>query len=1068
LFAAPRGRRKSARAADAAASSTSLPLAAAGSAGSGAPSPPRPGLHRRLALLVGAVLALAAVLGAATAIAAAPVVTAPSASSVRYTTAHLEGEVNPEDHETSYHFEYVTAARFAASEWAEASANGFGSLPEGAGSTPVEADIGGLAPGATYHLRLVAENSEGERVAAVAAQTFATEGLTAPSVTIEAAGSLTPSGTVHLTGSVDPQAPSGALDAATEAAYRTEWRFQCEPGCGGNLSGAVEADSTSHEFPAAPVTVEGEASGLAPNQTYTVKLVASNAGGQVEASESGSGPVEFTTPPIKATIEESPTFDPSQTTATLAARVQLNNAPLTGCHFVYGAGAPSGSEAPCEPLPSAAGVLEVAKVSGLAPGTEYSYRLLATNAAGTEMDAVQSFRTTEPVPPQTCPNESVRAQQHATALPGCRAYEQVSPAEKGSGDIVGDGETNIAAADGEAITFDSRTSFGDTVGSGVSGHTTFLARRRASGWTAHAIDPTPNPASIQTSIDETWVPLFSEDLGHALVWAYDLPGVEGDTPDRKNIYLEDTASRALEPITAFHRPGERLCTNGLVPPQCDYLPYFLLEFLVPEAGNFSGLSADGEHVLFSTGAALLPEDENGARDLYEWDHGALRLADYLPDGSLPSAGAEGASSQIYRGGISADGSRALFRSAGSGGNPQLYMRIDHHRTDLVTESENPSFAGEAEGVTLEYMTPDGKNVFFTTSSPLLSEDTNAGVALYRWTAGPEPEHESNLTLISQVEQLSPPAPGGSLGASFIGSSADGQVAYFATSSAKLFVWDHGISKMISNDVFAASNRSLSPAATASEPGSGRVSPNGRWLAFISNVTLNADGNLGLTGRFIHDPTTGEGLFEIYLYDLRENTLTCASCPSGSAAANVTVTPSVTKQQVTLAFQGIRPRFLADDGTVFFSSPEKLVPGDVNGVADTYQYDPAVGKPQLISTGGGKAPAMFTDASPSGHDVFFVTRQQLVGSDTDSLVDLYDARTDGGFAELPPSPPPCVGDSCRPPASSSPAALAPGSVTAGPGNPRRLGHPRRRHHRRHGHHRRGTSRRSANRNRRAPK
>ena len=45
---------------------------------------------------------------------------------------------------------------------------------------------------------------------------------------------------------------------------------------------------------------------------------------------------------------------------------------------------------------------------------------------------------------------------------------------------------------------------------------------------------------------------------------------------------------------------------------------------------------------------------------------------------------------------------------------------------------------------------------------------------------------------------------------------------------------------------------------------------------------------------------------------------------------------------------------------------------------------------------------FVDASASGNDAFFLTREQLVGIDTDDQIDLYDARVGGGLAEPEPA------------------------------------------------------------------
>jgi hypothetical protein len=130
----------------------------------------------------------------------------------------------------------------------------------------------------------------------------------------------------------------------------------------------------------------------------------------------------------------------------------------------------------------------------------------------------------------------------------------------------------------------------------------------------------------------------------------------------------------------------------------------------------------------------------------------------------------------------------------------------------------------------------------------------------------------------------------------------------------------------------------------------------------------------------------------------------------------------------------RTRYLTDDGHLLFSTDEALLPADTNGVDDVYSYDPISQSLTLISTGVSAYPAGLGDASPSGDDVFIFTRQPLVGWDTDSLVDLYDVRLDGGYPEPRPVPAGCAGESCRPGAASPPVAVAPSSSQPGAGNP----------------------------------
>ena len=59
-----------------------------------------------------------------------------------------------------------------------------------------------------------------------------------------------------------------------------------------------------------------------------------------------------------------------------------------------------------------------------------------------------------------------------------------------------------------------------------------------------------------------------------------------------------------------------------------------------------------------------------------------------------------------------------------------------------------------------------------------------------------------------------------------------------------------------------------------------------------------------------------------------------------------------------------------------------------------------------------------------------------GRDTDQLVDVYDARVDGGLSAQDPSLPPvaCAGDGCKPSPSAGPAVPVAATVSfSGPGN-----------------------------------
>ncbi|HWC49711.1 MAG TPA: hypothetical protein VG448_12585 [Solirubrobacterales bacterium] len=634
---------------------------------------------------------------------------------------------------------------------------------------------------------------------------------------------------------------------------------------------------------------------------------------------------------------------------------------------------------------------------------------------------------------EACSNEAIRVRQHATQTGECRAWEKVSPTEKGGTDIgAGGNSTVLAAANGDGAVFQSLSGFADSEGDGANGRVAYLSQRNSSGWATHAITPRANPDANLVFETGTKLYRFSEDLSKAYVQAYDLPGATDDTPERINIYQEDTATRAVHTVSGS-QTGEG-----------DPIPYSLLEFAGIE--RLWGSSDDMNHISFVSRGQMVPaipgEYPNGAPNVYTWDEGKLHLAGILPDGTVPPGGSSIQPQLVsYKGSMSGDGSRQVFSSPASGPF-QIYLRIDHSRTDLVSESENAAFTEEAQGVHFEGMTPDGNSVIFNTESPLLAKDTAPGPDLYRWTYGPDPEHESNLTLITHTGNALYEDEAAFGGGALAGMSDDGRRIYiWEWNGAHLSVWSEGETKTIDPSVGSTEPMQV----YQGPPGRTRVSPDGNWLAYIK------PGNL------------------LYLYNFSNDTLTCATCPGHLSSPFGPYGLGLTAN-TTGYFPGYRLRYLSDDGQVFFTTEASLVPQDVNGARDVYSYDGRTGERSLVSSGTGSGASEFVDASRSGDDAFFVTRNQLVPSDTDAYVDLYDARVGGGFDEPERSSSSmCAGEACQGFGGGLAPSPAIASHVSGHGNVRqkhrcargkhrvrRHGKLRcvKRHSRHHGDHRRG--------------
>jgi hypothetical protein len=212
----------------------------------------------------------------------------------------------------------------------------------------------------------------------------------------------------------------------------------------------------------------------------------------------------------------------------------------------------------------------------------------------------------------------------------------------------------------------------------------------------------------------------------------------------------------------------------------------------------------------------------------------------------------------------------------------------------------------------------------------------------------------------------------------------------------------------------------------------------------------------------------EGAPELYRYRSDTGEIACVSCrPSGEAVGKG---PSLGTDSYPgpvsppLGSVGmVESRNLSADGNrAFFETTETLVPADTNGEAacvafaclDVYEWEapntgsctqggPAysplnAGCIYLISTGTSEFPSYFADASQNGGDVFFFTRQGLVGQDKDELQDVYDARVGGGLSsQNPVTPVPCEStEACHGPGQEPPTEASPGSATfVGPADPK---------------------------------
>jgi hypothetical protein len=984
-------------------------------------------------VVASAALAFCAAIGAAPARAdAPPSVTINQASAVGYTTAQLNGTVNPNGGPSSvvWYLEYTPYLEYTMRTHPYWRVAGSGELTEAESEEhtphPVTASLEELPPNTTYLVRLLAVDEGGAREVVTQAPypSFTTIAVAPPTTTLGAVSAITET-TAHFSGTIDPNAPGAAPQ---DPAFDTSWHFECLPECPGLAGGELAGDDLSHE-------VSAEATGLLPNTIYMVVLVAANLGGQEVA-----GPVPFATPAIAPTLSASYASEVGATSAGVEATIDPNGS-ATSYYVEYGpsegsytasAPAPPGEQLGAGQQAKTAGI----ELEGLQSATVYHYRVVTSNPAGTVYGHDRSFTTGEPDGP--------------FALPDDRAYELVSPAEKGNADVTmqrprGEIVPSLYQASvlGGAITYQSESAF-----AGAQANTRidqYYSTRGPTGWSTVPITAPQSPRTFGFLRDFGVFAGFTEDLSFGYfnqLFPLLTPTSGPPAPAGYDVlYARSQSTGGVQPLLTSQppdrAPGKEDFANG--------------EFDM----SFVGASANGGDVVFSASDALAP----GALDpgpyeyvqLYDWRSGALHLVNVLPDGTTAARAGIGVRAGSNRStnpsshlthAISEDGRRIFWTDLGTG---DLYVREDERTTVQLNESHGPGPDGEAE---FQGASGEGSRAFFTDESRLTA-DSNAG-------PGVPDLYEYDLQS-KTLSDLTSTDPAGGQVLAVLGISQDGASVYFVANGALtagasegectheegggcgLYVSHREGTTHTIRRIATLTGADYSDwAKPGPEQQTAEVSPNGRYLAFESSLSL--------TGYDNTDVTSGAADSEVFVYDAQTGRLSCASCePSGAQPTGPARLPDW-QWNVLLSEAGNavsrQPRYMLDDGRVFFNSQDAVLAQDTNGRQDVYEYEPpAIGScppaqtdgcVSLISRGTSSDDSTFADASASGQDVFFLTRQQLVAQDTDEALDLYDARESGGF----PAPPStaCSGTGCQGIPPAQPSFATPASVTlTGVGN-----------------------------------
>lgn len=418
----------------------------------------------------------------------------------------------------------------------------------------------------------------------------------------------------------------------------------------------------------------------------------------------------------------------------------------------------------------------------------------------------------------------------ASAPAAERAFELVTP--PGS---LAEIETTggFAAADGDLIVFSSAESLAGAEPNGpFPTYDSFTARRGASGWaTEWSTDATDVPGTAgsltmfstddgtrqimltENSVDpaDTWPhspdPYLRERQpagGRAMSWltperrlsagsSYALgatsdlrtvlvetssPMTVADTDDASDLYLvRDGVATLVSPGTGANSfvgvtKAAGVAVPGTLAADASYVYFNTAEALVPEDAdgasdvyrwdsdgvtlisvsrrtlpvsadwdsNMFGASEDGDVVCFTTWTRLVDLDEDDEDDVYCYTRSTDTL-EFASDGLDPNTPVQ--PSQAVA--LSADGSSIFFStdaqltSDDADGGPSLYARRDGtigyvSRIDVTDLFEAHRVASSIPGQRALKLSPDGATAVFTTAAQAVGEDTDAGLDVYRWTA----------------------------------------------------------------------------------------------------------------------------------------------------------------------------------------------------------------------------------------------------------------------------------------------------------------------------------------------
>jgi hypothetical protein len=952
----------------------------------------------------------------------APVVLEPE--SIKAETATLEGLLSPQspgEVGATYQFVYKASTKKECKGPGEVKAEPPG-MSLGGEAEPVAQEITGLSSGVEYAVCLVVESTQKE--ASVSAPATFMTAIKPETPETDRAEPVT-GATATLHGVLNPA--EGRTEAGSyEFLYRAS-TTECE----GGEATATTSTSGKREAVLTPVA------GLLPATRYTFCLRATNAAG-----ESSTGlPVTFETTTAPPTVSDESSSSVGSTEEKVGAEIDPGGSP-TSYKVEYGTGDVEEFSTAETSLGAGSAPVSVQRtLTGLTPGAEYHFRVVATNDDGAPVQGEQEQFTTV-----------LPASSRTSALPDGRADELVSPNAASDGNVyvqkpingvsfdVDSASPFRAAANGESVAFVSEAQ--PTGGSGSTGEgfgDEFRGTRVVEGWRATDIMA---PRRQTTQYEG-----FSADLSAGVLKMYEPPALTPDAPAECSVLYSRTATDE-----AFHA----LFTSTETPGECG-------------SPIYAGISADDSHVIFESEAMLTGNAASAGGgsqyNLYETVGESTYLVNVLPNGESAPPDATFGVSSAFPGGvdlervggnfehvISTDGTRVVWTDLATEPSPEdptgatrLFVRENVESPAARTVQVDAAvggggqYRGASSDDSLIYFTKEEKLYRYELETATTTDLTPAGGVV--GVAGVSEDGNEIYPVASTV--LTTEANGNGETA-LAGSCQHVGGASSEEQEGQLPVGQACNLYALQRDGATRFVTTLLPSDDSYEGSQGDLpDAYGDWIGNLSYRTseVSRDGDmLAFGSRRQLGSYRSAGIREIYLFAPNDAQLLCVSCsPTGQAPdKSPEGYDSEPLDEVYIpvpgAFTTYQYRWLAADGNrVFFDTAQPLVSNAPRRVESVYEWErngegscrQASGCTYLLSGTESTSESFFSDASESGNDVFFTSRSDLTPEDRGENVVLYDARVGGGFSHNSQA---CTGTGCQGVPPALPAFATPPSAT----------------------------------------